>query len=78
MLNLRIQFLSVSNGHLLSGTSGLLLNGTSGLLLMIYTTSYLNVYFHAELLPHWKNIQRESLKFIDSLQIEENQVNASK
>ena len=43
-----------------------------------FNTSYLNVYFHAELLPHWKNIQRESLKFIDSLQIEENQVNASK
>ena len=45
MLNLRIQFLSVSNGHLLSGTSGLLLNGTSGLLLMIYTlySSYTEV-----------------------------------
>ena len=43
-----------------------------------FNTSYLNVYFHAELLPHWKNIQRDSLKFIDSLQIEENQVNASK
>ena len=43
-----------------------------------FNTSYLNVYFHVELLPHWKNIQRDSLKFIDSLQIKENQVNASK
>ena len=43
-----------------------------------FNTSNLDIDFHAELLPHWKNIQRDSLKFIDSLQIEENQVNASK
>jgi hypothetical protein len=43
-----------------------------------FNTSYLNVYFHAELLPHWEKIQRDSLKLFNSFQIEENKVNASK
>jgi hypothetical protein len=37
----------------------------------------LDIDFHAELLPHWKKIQRDSLKLFNSFQIEENQVNAS-
>ena len=43
-----------------------------------FNTSYLNVYFHAELLPHWEKIQRDSLKLFNSFQMEENKVNASK
>ena len=43
-----------------------------------FNTSYLNVYFHAELLPHWKKLQHDSLRLIDSFQIEENKTNTSK
>ena len=42
-----------------------------------FNTSYLSILFHAELLPFWKNIQSDSIKLIDSFQIEENQVIAS-
>ena len=39
--------------------------------------SYLEINFHSELLPHWKQLQRDSLKLFNSFQIEENKVNAS-
>ena len=42
-----------------------------------FNTSNLDIDFHAELLPHWEKIQRDSLKLFNSFQIEENQVNAS-
>ena len=42
-----------------------------------FNTSNLDIDFHAELLPHWEKIQRDSLKLFNSFQIEENKVNAS-
>ncbi|WP_333656241.1 hypothetical protein [Acinetobacter johnsonii] len=42
-----------------------------------FNTSYLEINFHSELLPHWKQLQRDSLKLFNSFQIEENQINAS-
>lgn len=42
-----------------------------------FNTSNLDIDFHSKLLPHWKKLQRDSLKLIDSFQIEESQVNAS-
>ena len=31
--------------------------------------SNLDIDFHAELLPHWEKIQRDSLKLIDSFNV---------
>ena len=42
-----------------------------------FNTSYLMVYFHAELLLYWKEVKHDSLKLFNSFQIEEKKVNTS-
>ncbi|OOW16006.1 hypothetical protein [Acinetobacter sp. MF4640] len=34
-----------------------------------FNTSYITIYFHAELLPHWQEIQQDSFKMIDSFRV---------